>query len=233
MITVATRAHHECLYRLGNATILLPQRVPSALASLADAKVSTNPYGAFLHRMQTNDQAYGWFFEDDVYYHGDLLDFVDSFAIDTSDLLAFAVREHPNFYTFKTCSLLRGSHSPCKMTFHVTRVSKRFAEYTLALYDKGMRCHHEVVLPTLCRQTSWCVMRALPLTSVGVLHALGGANPNKCCRLSSYSLVRRRFFHPAKCRATQDYSPTTMRTRVSSQFCTDHRVMQGVVEGKP
>ena len=201
-----------------NATILVPQRVPDELHSLADAKVRTNPHGAFLRHVQRNDQPYTWFFEDDVYYHGDLSLFVHKFANNTADLLAFAVRERRTFYTFRTCSLLRRNEVPCKMAFHVARVSKRFADYAVARFESGMHCHHEVVLPTLCRQTSWCSMKALPLATLGVLHAPGGAKQNKCCRLSSYTLKQGRFYHPAKCRAIHDYSPI-METKVSPHFC--------------
>ncbi len=224
MLVVAARAHHECLSRFGaNTTILLPQHVPRVLNSMVDQKVATNPYGAFLLHMQKNNQAYGWFLEDDVYYHGDLSMFLNEFRNNTADLLAFAVKEWPNFYTYRTCSLLQRSEAPCKMTFHVTRVSKRFAEYTIKKYKAGMRCHHEVVLPTLCRQTPWCSMQALPLASAGILHAPGGARPNRCCRLSSYSLKRGQFFHPVKCHASRDYNSSTMRTKTSPGFClTSH-----------
>lgn len=221
MLVVAARTRHECLSRFGaNATILLPGRVPRVLDSLSDYKVRTNPYGAFLLHMQKSSHTYGWFLEDDVYYHGDLSAFFDKFHNNTADLLAFAVRERHDFYTYRTCSLLQqGQATPCKMTFHVSRISKRFAAYTIARYKTGMRCHHEVVLPTLCRQTPWCSMQALPLSSAGVLHAPGGTRPNRCCRLSSYTLKRGQFFHPAKCRATHDHEPTTMATKTSLDFC--------------
>lgn len=226
MFVVPIASNHSCLERYKDAEFVYPNRMKTApyLDSMSESKLNSNPYGLFVSKAARSNVEYLWFVEDDVYFHGDFNKFMNQYESSTADLIAFPLREHLQFYTYRTCSLIQRNTTAdqvCKMSSAIFRLSKRFALHVLKSYKKGTTCYHEVVFPTLCAQTAWCKSLPIAPKHVGVLHLPGGRSRKRCCALSSYDLRPGRFYHPSKCEAMLEYHAERMPTAaVDANFCT-------------
>lgn len=122
----------------------------------------------YLDRMLSDPSIMGesdnfWFVENDVYFHGNMMDFFEAHESFDADLLVpeFGLRNRDWCWLRSAKGL---SVTPCGITAVIYRASKRLMLSVLDSIKDGTQAHMEVLLPHLCIRDGMSIRQFIPNT---------------------------------------------------------------------
>lgn len=140
-----------------------------------------------------------WVFENDSYFHGNIVEFMRAHDRFNSDLMVpeFGLRD-PSWCWLSSAKGIKTT--PRGVTAVAFRASSRLIKSLLDSVDQGVEAHMEVLLPHLCMNLGYTIDQFIP-DMVGVCNTFG--NPimgliEKDIESGSGTYVQSKLYHPVK-----------------------------------
>lgn len=142
---------------------------------------------------------YFWIFENDAYYHGNVVEFMETHDRFDSDLLVpeYGLRD-PNWCWISSAE---GMTAEAKgVTAVAYRASSKFMRQLIESMESGISAHMEILLPSICKKFKMTLDQFIPDT-VGICNTFG--NPlmellEEEIRNGSTRYAQKKLYHPVK-----------------------------------
>lgn len=183
---------------LNNISVVKCRRHPSPFDPLGQA------HNFYIDRLAANpdlleSSEYFWFVENDVYFHGNMVDFFAAHASFDTDLLV------PEFgHRYRDWCWLDSAHGispePCGVTAVIYRASRRLMATLLESFRSGVEAHMEVLLPHVCLASGMTIRQFIPDT-VAFCNTFGSPFSSliEADIVEGRSMhVQRKLYHPVK-----------------------------------
>jgi len=142
---------------------------------------------------------YFWVFENDVYFHGDMVRFIISHdQFDTDLVVPEFGHRHPSWMWLHNC---RGVEPrPCGITAVAYRASSRLMRSIIEILESGVEAHMEVLIPHICMELGYSIRQFIP-DMVGICNTF--QNPflsliEQDIKMQTRSYIQEKLYHPVK-----------------------------------
>ena len=157
---------------------------------------------SFLVWLSRSNVSHAWHVEDDAYLHRSHPNVLSSMYADSSaDIVAMNWSRQVNGWVERRCNVCTRDNV-WKFGWPIVRISRRLAHEVLDRVRQGARGHHEVLIGTICRETTWCrgdIRNTHPF--VGHVEPVGGnSRQKKYLTLRRERLDTGKVYHPVDCK---------------------------------
>jgi hypothetical protein len=167
---------------------------------------SKDTKATFISWIAQSNYTHAWHVEDDATLHqSHPRTIAQKYNNSMADIIAVSWSRQVGGWVERTCNICTRDNV-LKFGWPIARISRRLAREVVSRVQKGAHGHHEVLVGTICKQTSWCVVDVRSTHSfVGQINAAGGMRRKTYIDVTGAKTGK--VYHPVRC-STSWVAPT-------------------------